>query len=93
VRVESLGDEPCRLVVPDWETAVVRGGTGPRPRVARGPSGDWVIELVRGASVVLAPDNVTPLADAVPVALPSSSHNPWPALKQDPGQNPGYGGP
>src|SRR3989441_2052523 len=28
VRIESLTAEPCRVVVPDWDTAVVRAHTG-----------------------------------------------------------------
>src|SRR5439155_1750869 len=31
VRIESLAGEPCRLVVADWDTAVVRAHTGPAP--------------------------------------------------------------
>src|SRR5439155_1375546 len=39
VRIESLAGEPCRLVVADWDTAVVRAHTGPAPRVKRDSAG------------------------------------------------------
>jgi alpha-L-fucosidase 2 len=83
VRVESLAGEPCRLVVADWETAVVRGQAGPTPRLTKQAAGEFVVQLAKGASVVLAPDATTPLADVGPVALPPSGRNPWPMLKPD----------
>src|SRR5439155_1161919 len=55
VRIESLAAEPCRVVVPDWDTAVVRAHTGPAPLVTQRGAGDFVLELGKGASVVLAP--------------------------------------
>jgi len=85
VRIESLAGEPCRLVVPDWDSAVVRGHLGPAPTVTKGPAGDYVIELPKGASVVLAPDATTPLPDLRPVTLPVSGPNPFPMLKHGPG--------
>src|SRR5216110_1889547 len=72
VRIESLAGAPCRLVVADWDSTVVREHTGPLPRVTKGTAGDYVIELRRGASVVLAPDATTPLPDLRPVTLPVS---------------------
>ena len=85
VRIESLAGEPCRLVVGDWDSAVVRAHTGPAPKLTKGTAGDYAIELRRGASVVLAPDATTPLPDARPVTLPASARNPFPILKNGPG--------
>ncbi len=78
VRIESLAGAPCRLVVADWDSAVVREHTGPAPRVSQGTAGDRVIELRRGASVVLAPDATTPLPEVSPVMRPASTRNPFP---------------
>src|SRR5438876_4870363 len=80
VRIASLAGEPCRLVVPDWDTAVVRAHTGPVPRVTRDSTGAFVIDLRRAASVVLAPDVASPLPEARPVALPPG-RNPFPILR------------
>src|SRR5256885_1269128 len=85
VRIESLAGEPCRLFVPDWDSAVVREHTGPAPKVTKGGAGDYVIELRRGASVVLATDATTPLPGLGPVSLPVSGPNPFPMLKHGPG--------
>ena len=82
VRIESLAGQPCRLVVPDWESAVVRAHMGPVPNVSQGPGGDYVIDLHKGASVVLAPDATTPLAEVRPVTLSPAAANQWPALKE-----------
>src|SRR5205809_1630143 len=81
VRIESLAGEPCRLVVADWDTAVVRAHTGPAPRVKRDSAGAFVIDLRRDASVVLAPDVASPLPDVRPLALPPAARNPLPILK------------
>src|SRR5216110_2156414 len=81
VRVESLAGQPCQLVVADWDTAVVRASTGSPPRVTRGASGAFVIDLRRDASVVLAPDVASPLPDVRPIALPPAARNPFPILK------------
>src|SRR6266516_2969963 len=80
VRIESIAGERCRLVVPDWDTAIVRAHTGPAPRVTRDSAGAFVIDLRRGASVVLAPEVASPLPDVRPVALPPG-RNPFPILK------------
>jgi hypothetical protein len=80
VRIHSLAGQPCRLVVPDWDTAVVRAHEGPAPRVTRDSAGAFVIDLRRAASVVLAPEVASPLPDARPVALPPG-RNPFPILK------------
>ncbi len=85
VRIESLAGAPCRVVVPDWDSVVVRAHTGPAPNVTKGAAGDFVIGLSRGASVVLAPDATTPLPDLRPVTLPVSGPNPFPMLKHGPG--------
>jgi len=85
VRIESLAGAPCRLVVADWDSAVVRERTGPAPNVTKGAAGDFVIELHKGESVVLAPDATTPLPDLRPVTLPVSGPNPFPMLKHGPG--------
>ena len=85
VKIESLAGEPCRLVVADWDSTVVREHTGPLPRVTKGTAGDYVIELRKGTSVVLAPDATTPLPDLRPVTLPVSGPNPFPMLKHGPG--------
>ena len=96
VRIESLAGEPCRLVVADWDSAVVREHTGPVPRLTKRTAGDYVIELHRGASVVLAPDATTPLPEVSPVMRPASGRNPFPILQDGPdrapapGRNPGY---
>ena len=77
VRVESLAGEPCRLIVPDWESAVVRAHTGPPPEVTKTATGEWSIDVKKGGSVVLAPDGVSPLAALAPVTLPTAG-NSWP---------------
>jgi hypothetical protein len=81
VRIESVAGQPCRLAVADWDAALVRAHTGPAPSVTRVEAGRFVIELAKGASVVLAPDAATPLPDVGPVTLPPSDRHPWPALK------------
>ncbi len=85
VRIESLAGQPCRLVVADWDAAVVRSYTGAAPSLTRVEPGRLVIELAKGASVVLAPDASTPLPDLAPVTLPPAPlrRAPWPALKDD----------
>jgi len=80
VRIESLAGEPCRLVVADWDTVVVRTHAGPAPRLTKGTGGDFVIDLRSGASVVLAPDVTSPLPDVSPVTLPPPARNPFPIL-------------
>src|SRR5213595_1427031 len=80
VRIESLAGEPCRLVVADWDSAVVREHTGPAAKLTRDSAGALVIGLRRGASVVLAPDATSSLPDVRPVALPPG-RNPFPILK------------
>jgi alpha-L-fucosidase 2 len=82
VRIESLAGQPCRLAVADWDSAVVRARTGPAPRVTKGTTGEFVIELGKGASVVLAPDAATPLPDVSPAMLSPAAANQWPALKE-----------
>jgi alpha-L-fucosidase 2 len=81
VRIESLAGAPCRLVVADWDTALVRAGAGAGAGLTSGKAGEFVVELAKGASVVLAPDANAPLPEVVPVALPPSRRHPWPALK------------
>ena len=77
VRIESLAGEPCRLVVADWERAVVRAHTGSTPRVTQAAAGEWSIDLRKGAWVVLASDATIPLIAVAP-ATRSSVHNPFP---------------
>src|SRR5213082_950363 len=81
VRIESLAGQPCRLVVADWDTAVVRAHAGAAPRLTKRTSGDFVIDLRKGASVVLASDATTPLPDVTPVLRSPAAANQWPALK------------
>src|SRR5439155_18434818 len=85
VRIESIAGEPCRLIVPDWETAVVRAHTGPAPRVTRDSAGAFVIGLRRGAWVVLAPDAASPLPDVSPVQILPTRHA-FPILKDGLGE-------
>lgn len=80
VRITSLAGQPCRLVVADWRSAVVRSHTGPVPRLTRAGDGGFALALARGASVVLAPDRASPLPAVSPVARPAAERNPWPAL-------------
>ena len=80
VKIESLAGEPCRLVVSDWERAVVRSHTGPAPRVAQQDPGDIHIDLAKGASVILAPDAAAPLPDVAPVPPSTPGRRYWPAL-------------
>jgi len=86
VRIESLAGEPCRLVAPDWETAVVRAHTGSAPRVTRDSAGAFVIGLRRGAWVVLAPDAASPLPDVNPVTIPLPARHAFPILKDGLGE-------
>ncbi|NUQ92141.1 MAG: Tat pathway signal sequence domain protein, partial [Gemmatimonadaceae bacterium] len=83
VRVLSLAGAPLRLQVTGWDSAVVRGHTGPAPRVSRGQDGVLSITLARGASVTLAATAATTLAPLAPVALPGATTRAWPALKPD----------
>lgn len=83
VRIESLAGEPCRLMVPDWSTAVVRASSGEAPAIVKDSAGALAIALARGAWVVLAANAVTSLSDIQPVELPPTSSNPWPMLKPD----------
>ena len=85
VRIESLAGAPCRLVVADWDSALVREHTGPAAKLTKTAAGDYVIDLRRGASVVLAPDATTALPDLRPVTLLVSGPNPFPMLKHGPG--------
>jgi hypothetical protein len=77
VRIESLAGEPCRLVVADWERAVVRAHAGSTPRVTQAAAGEWSIDLKKGAWVVLASDATIPLMAVAP-ATRSPVHNPFP---------------
>ena len=80
VRIQSLAGSPCRFVVADWTTAVVRsrsGGTA-TPRTV-GP-GEFEIHLPAGASVLLAPAVNSPLPALTPVALDSAQYHRWPPL-------------
>lgn len=83
VKVQSLAGQPLRVVVPDWDAAVVRSHAGSAPRVTRSRAGELTIQLARGSSVVLAPTATSPLPSLAPVALPSASRRHWPALKPD----------
>lgn len=83
VRIESLAGAPLRVVVPDWDKAVVRASSGAVPRVVRDTSGAFVFALAKGSWVVLAPNTVTPLPAIQPVSLPAATANPWPMLKPD----------
>ena len=85
VRIESLAGQPCRVVVADWDTAVIRATSGGAPRITRdsGGRGAFVITLAKGASVLLAADSTTRLPEMLPVDLPASRANPWPMLRRD----------
>jgi hypothetical protein len=85
VRVESLAGEPCVLVVPDWQNAVVRRQSGSPPRVARTGrgTGSFTIALPKGAWVVLASDATSQLPNVTPVARPTGARNPWPWSRAD----------
>jgi alpha-L-fucosidase 2 len=85
VRIESLANQPCRLLVGDWDSAIVRATTGPPARLTRTAAGEFAIDLAQGASVVLAPDAGAPLPDLGPVMLAPTRlrRAPWPALKDD----------
>ena len=83
VRIESLAGAPCRLVVPDWQAATVRGSLGAAPRVTRDASGAFAIALPKDAWVVLAEDQATPLTDLRPVDVRPGKSNPWPMFRSD----------
>ena len=76
VRIESLAGQPCRVLVRDWKTAVVREHTGMNaaPELKIEGDGDFSLELPKGASVVLAPDADTRLPELTSVA----AQNPYP---------------
>jgi hypothetical protein len=81
VRIESLAGSPCRVIVNDWKTARVRGHTGATPSVQIDDAGEITIELTKGASVLLAPDENSSLPELKPAELPASDHHPYPELK------------
>ena len=82
VRIESLAGEPCTVIVPGWQNAVVRAHSGAAPSVTRATSGAFTIDIAKGASVVLAPDATSPLSNVAPVTR-AAAHNPWPWAKPD----------
>src|SRR2546421_6393345 len=84
VRIASLAGEPCRLVVPGWDTAVVRAYTGPVPRVTRGSTGALVIDPRRAAPLGLAPHATSPLPHVNPVQNPPPPPNPFPIPQDGP---------
>jgi alpha-L-fucosidase 2 len=83
VRIESLAGQPCRLVVADWTGAVIRAHSGSVSVTVASLPGAFTVELVKGASVVLAPDATAPLPDLTPVDRPAAARNPWPSMKPD----------
>jgi alpha-L-fucosidase 2 len=80
VKVEYVGHlshpEPCRLVVADWSTAVVRRGA-----VAAAAAGahEWSIPLSAiGSSVLLAPNSDASLPELAAVPESADRQNPYP---------------
>ena len=83
VRVQSLAGSPCRLVVADWTTAVVRSRSGGTATLRTVGPGEFEIDLPAGASVVLAPAVNSPLSALTPVALDPAQYHRWPAPTVD----------
>jgi hypothetical protein len=79
VRIESLAGQPCRLVVSDWTDAVIRAQGGGAVRVRSSHAGELILDLPKGAYVVLAPDVTTPLPRLAPVSLDPSQYHRWPS--------------
>ena len=80
VKIESLAGEPCRVVVSDWKTAVVRSSS-PSTKPAKLTStavGEFTLTIPKGTTVILAPNETEPLPDLAPVATPTTSQNPYP---------------
>jgi alpha-L-fucosidase len=83
VRITSLAGQPLRLLVADWDSAVVRETVGATPRLTRSSAKTFVIDLPKGSSVLLAPSRAAPLPALTPVARADTGRRPWPALKPD----------
>ena len=80
VRIESLAGQPARLVVPDWQTAVVRAGSSRGARVRTDSAGHFTLDIPRGGAIVLAPDARSPLPPLAPVPIAPEQEHRWPAL-------------
>jgi hypothetical protein len=80
VRIESLAGGPCSVIVPDWDSAFVRGRGG--KRIVKNAAGAFVLDIPKGGSVVISPDLTTPLPQLTPVARPVADNNPWPPSKR-----------
>ncbi len=79
VRIESQAGEPCRLVVRDWKTAVIRSSANAdNAKITAQGAGEFVLAIPRGGSVTLAADDTVPLPDLEPTATPAAGHNPYP---------------
>ena len=78
VEIESVGAEPCRVLIPGWQMPVVRQHSGgATPAVKKTGDGEFTVELKKGERVVLTPDATTPLLAPTPVATPASEQNPY----------------
>ncbi len=82
VRVQSLAGQPVRIVVPDWQTAVVRSYDGSTPRVTTVRPGEFRLQLAQGAAVTLTADARTTLLPLAPVPL-STTRRAYPDLPPD----------
>jgi alpha-L-fucosidase 2 len=80
VRIESPAGGPCTLIVPDWDSAFVRGRGG--KRIVQNAAGAFVLDIRKGSSVVLSPDLTTPLPELTPVTRPTADNNPWPPSRR-----------
>jgi alpha-L-fucosidase 2 len=79
VRVSSLAGQPLRVVVADWDEAVVVTHEGPAPRVKRAGTGQFEVTLAKGATATLASHAGAVLSDVAPVALPNARRS-WPSF-------------
>ena len=78
IRIESLAGEPCHIRIPDWKDAVVCASTGAEPHLTKDGPGNFTLELVKGASVVLSETATSSLPPLAPVVTPEDGRNPYP---------------
>lgn len=84
VRVHSIAGAPGRLIVDDWQSAVVRASSGKTVTIRKGKPGEFALDIPAGGWVLLAPDSSSALPPVAPVPTDSTRYNRWPSLAPDP---------
>ncbi len=83
VRIQSLAGQPCRVVVDDWRSVVIRSRSGTRVTLGSAKGGDVAVEIPAGGWVVLAEDATSPLPPIAPVAMTPAQAHQWPSAIMD----------